>query len=167
MIQQSIQTNTEGFFRGISGDFQGYQGIQYMRPLASIYSHRVPEFMKTQVGFNPIQKRNSNPKRKVKRACRSTDLCHGRPARSTAPNRERAIVSRSTGPVDRPPPPVDRDINREHKLPAPCAVPCSFVVQSLCYLLPSPPSSLSPLSQHPSCFLCFSQGTSQRSAESD
>ena len=36
-----------------------------MRPLASIYSHRVPEFMEIQVGFNSIQKRNSNPKRKV------------------------------------------------------------------------------------------------------
>ena len=39
-----------------------------MRALASIYSHRVLGFMKTQVGFDPIQKRNPNPKRKVKNA---------------------------------------------------------------------------------------------------
>ena len=50
-------------------------------------------------------------------------------------------------PVDQPPPPVDRDIDREHKSSAPCAVPRSFVVRSLCYLLPSPPSPLSPLFQ--------------------
>ena len=71
-----------------------------MRPLASIYSHRVPEFMETQVGFNPIQKRNSNPKKKVQTRL-SVDPGHGRPAWSTVPNRERALVSRSTWPVDR------------------------------------------------------------------
>jgi len=59
-----------------------------MRALASIYSHRVPEFMKTQVGFNPIQKRNSNPKRKVQ-----TRLSVDRPVDRPMP--------RSTGPVDR------------------------------------------------------------------
>ena len=143
-----------------------------MRPLASIYSHRVPEFMETQVGFNPNQKMNSNPKRKLQPRL-SVDRPVGRPmprspARSTAPTREQGHFSRSTGssrpllsvharacrstgPVDRPPPPVDRDIDREHKLPAPWAVPCSFVVRSLCYLLPSPPSPLSPLSQQVSC----------------
>ena len=75
-----------------------------MRPQASIYSHRVPRFMETRVGFNPIQKRNSNPKRKlqprlpVDRPVRSTGPCHGRLAWSTAPTRERGLFSRSTGP---------------------------------------------------------------------
>ena len=74
--------------------------------------------------------------------------------RSTAPTCAHR-ARRSTGPVDRPPPPVDRDIDREHKLPAPCAVPRFFVIRSLCYLLPSPPSPLSPLSQHVVyCFYC-------------
>ena len=72
-----------------------------MRPLASIYSHRVPGFMEIQVGFNPIQKRNSNPKRKVqsrrRSTGRSTDPCLGRPTRSTAPTREQSHFSRSTG----------------------------------------------------------------------
>ena len=40
--------------------------MQYMRALAPIYSHRVPGFKETQIGFDPIQKRNPNPKRKVK-----------------------------------------------------------------------------------------------------
>ena len=59
-----------------------------MRPLASIYSHRVSGFMETQVGFNPIQKKNSNPKRKVQ----------------TRPSVDRPVdrpMPRSTGPVDR------------------------------------------------------------------
>jgi len=59
-----------------------------MRPLASIYSHRVPEFMETQVGFNPNQKRNSNPKRKLQPRL-SVDRPVDRP------------MPRSTGPVDR------------------------------------------------------------------
>ena len=132
-----------------------------MRPLAPIYSHRVPEFMETQVGFNPIQKSNLNPKRKVKRACRSTgrstDPCHGRPARSTAPNRERALVSRSTGPVDRSflctlvhaGRPGGRPASSTGRpgalLVCSSVVSRSFVVRSLCYLLPSP---LSPLSHN-------------------
>ena len=37
LIQQSIQTNTEGYLWELSG-------IQYMRALALIYSHIVPEF---------------------------------------------------------------------------------------------------------------------------
>ena len=139
-----------------------------MRPQASIYSHKVSGFMKTRVGFNPIQKRNLNPKRKLQlrlpvdrpvdrpmpRSTVPVDRANPRArplqsvdrARSTAPS-VHARARRSTRPVDRPPPPVDRDIDREHKLPAPCAIPCSFVVRSLCYLLPSPPSPLSPLSQ--------------------
>ena len=59
-----------------------------MRPLPSIYSHRVSGFMETQVGFNPIQKRNSNPKRKVQ-----TRLSVDRPVDRPMP--------RLTGPVDR------------------------------------------------------------------
>ena len=137
-----------------------FSGIQYMRPLASIYSHRVPEFMETQVGFNPNQKRNSNPKRKLQPRP-SVDRPVDRPKpRSTAPTRERGHFSwstgpgrplhpvhararRLTGPVDQPPPPVDR----EHLWPASRAVSRSFVVRSLCYLLPSSLSPLSPLSQ--------------------
>ena len=62
-INSTINTpNTRGKLEGI---FRNSFGIQYMRPLASIYSHRDPRFMKTQVGFNPNQKRNSNPKRKL------------------------------------------------------------------------------------------------------
>ena len=134
--------------------------IQYMRPLASIYSHKVPEFIETQVGFNPIQKRNSNPKRKV-----LTRLSVDRPV-------DRPML-RSTGQVDRAYPrakplqSVDRSFlctpvyagrpGRSTDLlhrstvrstgsanwPAPCAVSRSFVVRSLCYLFPS---LLSPLS---------------------
>ena len=151
-----------------------------MRPLASIYSHRVPEFMKTQVGFNPIQKGIRILKGNSSRACRltgrSTDLCHGRPARSTAPTREQSHFSqstgagrpllpvhararRSTGPVDRPPPSVDRDVDRKLNLPAPCAVSRSFVVRSLCYLLPSP---LSPLSQQKAQWACPPTGAKRR-----
>ena len=37
LIQQSIQTNIEGYLRELSG-------IQYMRALALIYNHRVPGF---------------------------------------------------------------------------------------------------------------------------
>ena len=37
-----------------------------MRTLALIYTHRVLGFKETQIGFDPNQKRNSNPKRKVK-----------------------------------------------------------------------------------------------------
>ena len=46
--------------------FSGISGIQYMRALALIYSHRVPGFYETPTGFNPKQKRNLNPKRKAK-----------------------------------------------------------------------------------------------------
>ena len=52
-----------------------------MRALALIYSHRVPGFKETQIGFDPIQKRNSNHKRKVKTRLsvdRPVD-CAGRP----------------------------------------------------------------------------------------
>ena len=55
-----------------------------MRALASIYSHRVPGFKETQIEFDLIQKRNPNPKKKVK-----TRLSVGRP------------MPRSTAPVDR------------------------------------------------------------------
>ena len=41
-------------------------GIQYMRALAFIYSHRVPGFKKIPIGFDPKQKRNLNPERKAK-----------------------------------------------------------------------------------------------------
>ena len=85
----------KGFFVSLR-DFQGSLEIQYMRPLASIYSHRNPEFMETQVEFNSIQKRNSNPKRKVQ-PCLSVDRPVGRPMpRSTAPTLERGHFSRST-----------------------------------------------------------------------
>ena len=92
-------TNTRGKLEGILGNSFG---IQYMRALASIYSHRVPEFMKTQVGFNPIQKRNSNPKRKVQTRLSVDRLvdrpCHGRPA---APTGSEATSVGRPGPVDR------------------------------------------------------------------
>ena len=51
----------------------------------------------------------------------------------------------STRPVDQPPPPVDGDVDREKIWPVPCAASRSFVIRSLCYLLPSP---LSPLSHN-------------------
>ena len=126
-----------------------------MRPLASIYNHRVPGFMETQVGFNPIQKRNSNPKRKVQtrlsvdrpvdraqlRAspCQSVDQAdrpllpvHARARRSTG--QSTGLLHRSTG----------RSTGSTIWL-LQCAVSRSFVVQSLCYFLPSP---LSPLSHN-------------------
>jgi len=59
-----------------------------MRALAPIYSHRVPGFKETQIRFDPIQKRNLNPKRKVK-----TRLSVDRPVDRPMP--------RSTAPVDR------------------------------------------------------------------
>ena len=70
-----------------------------MRPLASIYSHRVPGFMETQVGFNPKQIRilKGNSSRVCRSTGRSTDPCHGRPAQSSAPTREQSHYSRSTG----------------------------------------------------------------------
>ena len=37
-----------------------------MKALAPIYNHRVLGFKETQIEFDPIQKRNPNPKRKVK-----------------------------------------------------------------------------------------------------
>ena len=136
-----------------------------MRPLASIYNHKVPGFMKTQVGFDPIQKRNSNPKRKVKRACRSVDRPVDRPMpRSTGPvdhAQPRASPCQSVDRPGRPLLPVHARARRStgrstgllHRStgrstgstiwPAQCAVSRSFVVRSLCYLLPSP---LSPLS---------------------
>ena len=118
--------------------------IQYMRPLVSIYSYRVPGFMETQVGFNPIQKRNLNPKRKIQTRL-SVDRPVDRPGRPGLPESRVTSVGRpgsvdrsypraeslqsvdrgrSTAPscarpctpVDRPPPPVDRDIDRECKL---------------------------------------------------
>ena len=97
-----------------------FLGIQYMRALTPIYSHRFPRFKETQIEFDPNQKRNPNLKGKPKRVCRSTgrstDPCHGRPRRSTGPNREQPAFSRSTGPVDRSLPrltgPVDRSLPR-------------------------------------------------------
>ena len=143
-----------------------------MRPLASIYSHRVPEFMETQVGFNPNQKRNSNPKRKLQPRP-SVDRPVDRPMpRSTgpvaAPTRERGHFSRSTGadrpllpvhtrarrstgPVDRPPPPVDR----EHIRPAPCAV-FSFLCRPI-FVLSSSISSISSISSLPTPFIIGSK----------
>ena len=88
--------------------------IQYMRPLASIYSHRVPGFMETQVGFNPIQKRNSNPKRKVQ-----TRLSVDRPVDRPMP--------RSTGPVDRAYPRAEplQSVDRGQSTVPSCARPCT------------------------------------------
>ena len=43
-----------------------FLGIQYMRALTLIYSHRDLGFKQTQIEFDPIQKRNLDPKRKVK-----------------------------------------------------------------------------------------------------
>ena len=131
---------------------QGFLGIQYMRPLGSIYSYRVPGFMETQVGFNPIQNRNSYPKRKVQsrlsvdrpmpRSIGPVDRAYPRakPLQSVDRGRStaRSCARPSAGPVDQPPPPVDRDVDREYNWPAPCAVSRSFVVRSLCYFLPSP-----------------------------
>ena len=87
-----------------------------MRPLASIYSHRVPEFMVTQVGFNPIQKRNSNPKRKL-RPRLSVDRPVDRP------------MPRSTGPVDRANPRARRlqSVDRPRSTAPSCARPCTPV----------------------------------------
>ena len=82
MIQQSIQTNTEGYLRELSG-------IQYMRALALIYSHRVSGFKETQIEFDPIQKRNLNPKRQQK-----TRLSVDRPVDRSMP-RSTALVDRA------------------------------------------------------------------------
>ena len=85
-----------------------------MRPLASIYSHRVPGFMKTQVRFNPIQKRNSNPKRKLQ-----TRLSVDRPVDRPMP--------RSTGPVDRANPRARplQSVDRARSTAPSCARPCT------------------------------------------
>ena len=135
-----------------------------MRPLAPIYNHRVPEFMKTQVEFNPNQKRNSNPKRKLQprlpidrpmpRLTGPVDRAYPRAnplqsvdrGRSTAPT-----CAHPCTPIDRAGRPAS-STGRPRRRPgaqfaSPCAVSHSFVVRSLCYLLPSPPSPLSPLSQ--------------------
>ena len=84
--------NTTNKRRELEEFLEIFLRIQYMRALASIYSHRVPGFKETQIEFDSIQKRNLNPKRKVQTRLsvdRPVDRpCHGRPARSTAPNRE-------------------------------------------------------------------------------
>ena len=67
--------------------------MQYMRVLTSIYSHRTPGFKETQIEFDPIQKRNPNPKRQQK-----TRLSVDRPVDRLMP--------RSTAPVDRTQPRV-------------------------------------------------------------
>ena len=87
-----------------------------MRPLASIYSHRVPEFMKTQVGFNPNQKRNSNPKRKLQPRP-SVDRPVDRP------------MPRSTGPVDRAYPRAEplQSVDWGRSTAPSCARPCTPV----------------------------------------
>ena len=59
-----------------------------MRAPALIYSHRVPGLKETQIGFDPIQKKNLNLKRKVK-----TRLSVDRPVNRPTP--------RSIAPVDR------------------------------------------------------------------
>ena len=88
-------------------------GIQYMRALALIYSHRVTGFKETQIGFHPIQKKNPNPKRKVK-----TRLSVGRPVDRPKPQ--------STAPVDRTQPraacfqSVDRPVD--------CSLPRSTIM---------------------------------------
>ena len=87
-----------------------------MRPLASIYSHRVPEFMETRVGFNPNQKRNSNPKRKLQPRL-SVDWPVDRP------------MPRSTGPVDRAFPRANplQSVDRGRSTALTCARPCTPV----------------------------------------
>ena len=77
-----------------------------MRPLASIYSHRVPGFMETQIGFNPNQKRNSNPKKETPAA--PVGRPAGRPTHATVdrPGQSRLLESEATsvgrpGPIDR------------------------------------------------------------------
>ena len=145
-----------------------------MRALALIYSHRVPEFKETQIEFDPIQKKNPNPKRQRKTRLSVDRPCHGRPRRSTGPNREQPAFSRSTGPVDRSLSqstgrstvmilctsctPVNRAVtgllqrSTESTIwPAQCAFSRSFDFRSLCYLVPSP---LSPHSLH-SLFYSF------------
>ena len=108
-----------------------------MKALTHIYSHRVPGFKETQIGFDPKQKRNPNPKRKAKtRMSVDRGPCPWSTGRSTGPlpraacfqSVDRAVdrsMPRSTGqslctsctPVDRaadwPSPPVDRAVDRE------------------------------------------------------
>ena len=120
-------------------------GIQYIRALALIYSHGVPGFKETQIGFDPIQKRNLNPKRKVKTRLlvdRPVDrpmstVDRTQPRAALCQSVDRAVDSsmprssgRSTGltlctsctpvdrAIDRPSPLVDRAVDREITWPA-------------------------------------------------
>ena len=84
-----------------------------MRALTLIYSHRVPGFKETQIEFDPIQKRNPNPKRQQK-TCLSVDRTHATVDRSLPRSTGRStmmIMCTSCTPVDRPSPPVDREHN--------------------------------------------------------
>ena len=91
-------------------------GIQYMRALALIYSYRVPRFKETQIEFDPIQKRNLNPKRQQK-----TRLSVDRPIDRPMP--------RSIGPVDRAYPRARllQSVDWSRSIAPPCARPCTLV----------------------------------------
>ena len=139
-----------------------------MRALALIYSHRVPGFKETQIGYDPIQKKNLNPQRKQKtrlsvdrprsitpvdrtqlraKACQSVDRA-GRLLLVTVDRSvDRAnlmhVVHTGRLPSRPVPPPVDRAVDRGHYRPATCAVS-----RSLCLpisVLSSDVSSISSL----------------------
>ena len=116
LIQQSIQLLKEETLEGGKGFLVLLSVIQYMRPQASIYSHRVPEFTETQVGFNPNQKRNSNSKRKLQPRL-SVDRPVDRP------------MPRSTGPVDHAFPRANppQSVDRGRSTAPTCARPCTSV----------------------------------------
>ena len=119
-----------------------FSGIQYMRALTLIYSHRVPGFQETPAGFDPKQKRNLNPKRKAKTrlsvdrlvdrlklraACfQSVDRAVDRSMpRSTGRSTELVLCTLCTPidravdrAVDRPSPPADRAVDQELAQPA-------------------------------------------------
>ena len=130
MIQQSIQTNTEGYLRELSG-------IQYMRALALIYCHSPwvlgnPSWIRSQIEKeSESQKESQNAS--VGRSGGRPTLVHGRPPGRLDPNREQFAFSRSTGrstgillctlctpvdrAVDRPSPSVVRAVDRELSWP--------------------------------------------------
>ena len=87
LIQQSM-TNYS-FFKEFSIEI--FSGIQYIRTLALIYSHRVPEFL-----GNPswIRSKTENESESQKE---SQNASVGRPAGRPDPNREQPAFIRSTG----------------------------------------------------------------------
>ena len=137
-----------------------------MRALTLIYSHRVPGFKVTQIGFDPIQKRNPNPERKAKtrlsvdqpvdRPMSTVDRTQtessamsvgqpvGRQLLATVDRANPVHVVHTGGPGGRPASSTGRPCCRLGANLACFNAPSwSFDFRSLCYLLPSP---LSPLS---------------------